>query len=428
MRSRVGGGTVVLGLRENAAQFWLLVLTNAFVGAVVGVERSILPLLAETEFGLASATATLTFLVAFGLAKAGSNLAAGRLVDRVGRRRVLLLGWAFGAPVPLLLAVAPSWSWIVAANVLLGVNQGLAWSATVIMKIDLVGRERRGLAMGLNEFAGYLAVAAAALGAGYLAAAYGPRVAPFLISAAAVAAGLFITLLFVRDTDAHVALEARQIRAAPAWRGAADAVRSRRRALLAANQAGLVNNLNDALAWGLLPLYFASHGLGAAEIGWLAALYPAVWGVGQVGTGALSDRWGRDPLIVGGMLLQAAALVVIAVVGSFGAWLVSAGLLGLGTAAVYPTLIARVADAVAPAQRAGAVGMYRLWRDLGYVAGGLLAGGAADALGARGAILVVAILTGVSGAVAAALLVDRGGGAAEPEDRVADRVRPVHIE
>lgn len=403
---------VVLGLRQNAGQFALLVLVNAFVGAVVGAERSVLPLLADAKFGVASATATLSFLVSFGLAKAAANLLAGELAGRVGRRRILLAGWLLGVPVPLLLMWAPSWSWIVFANLLLGANQGLAWSATIIMKIDLVGPRQRGIAMGLNEFAGYIAVALAALGAGYLAAAYGPETAPFWIAGGAVGLGLLVTLLFVRDTDAHVGLEASDAALAPGAtafipRGAAHRFMHSSWTdpqLRAVNQAGLVNNLNDALAWGLLPLLFAAHGLSAVQIGWLAALYPAVWGITQVGAGALSDRVGRDSLIVAGMFVQAAALTVVALGAGFATWAAGAVLLGLGTAAVYPTLIARVADRTAVRDRASAVGVYRLWRDLGYVAGGLSAGLAADAVGLRGAVLAVAVLTAGSGMIAWRLL------------------------
>jgi predicted MFS family arabinose efflux permease len=400
---------VVLGLRENRVQFSLLVLVNAFVGTMVGVERSVLPLLAEEEYGVGTATAALSFLIAFGLTKAFANFVAGDFAHRIGRRRILLIGWLFAIPVPLLLWWAPSWGWVVFANLLLGINQGLAWSATVIMKIDLVGPKKRGLAMGLNEFAGYLAVAVAALGAGYMAAAYGPRSGPVWIGGAAALLGLVVTLLFVRDTGAHVELE--HAMADQALEGGPDelpaGLRARlwhaswgRRPLFAANQAGLVNNLNDGLAWGLFPLFFAAAGLSVREIGWLAALYPAVWGIAQISTGALSDRTGRRPLIVSGMLLQAVGLGIFAVATGFGAWAFAAVLLGLGTAAVYPTLIAQVSDLVTPRDRASSVGVYRLWRDLGYVAGGLLAGLLADLLGYRVAIGVVAGLTALSGLAA----------------------------
>jgi MFS family permease len=408
---------VTLGLRANAGQFALLVLVNAFVGAMVGVERSVLPTLAETRFGVASATVALTFLVAFGLAKALCNLLAGELATRIGRRRLLLLGWLVGIPVPVLLATAPSWEWIVFANLLLGANQGLAWSATILMKIDLVGPRRRGLAMGLNEFAGYLAVGGAALGAGYLAAAYGPESAPFWIAGGALVLGITLTLAFVRDTGAHLALEAREAEVRDQGAKLPGSAFGRLlhsswtdRQLLATNQAGLVNNLNDALAWGLLPMLLAAEGLDAVRIGWIAALYPAVWGVAQIGTGALSDHVGRDPLIVVGMLVQGAALVLAALAHQFGTWAAASVLLGLGTAAVYPTLIARVADRVRPGDRAAAVGIYRLWRDLGYVVGGLTVGFLADAAGFRGAILVVAGATAASGLLAAALLSERPPG------------------
>ena len=400
--------TPELGIRANANQFTLLILINAFVGAVVGVERSVLPLVATLDFGIGSAVATLSFLVAFGLAKAGANLLAGELAGRVGRKRLLLLGWAFGLPVPFLIAWAPTWAWINAANVLLGVNQGLAWSATVIMKIDLAGPRRRGLAMGLNEFAGYLAVAAAAAGAGYLAARYGPRPAPFWIAEGAAVIGFLLSWLAVRDTSAHAKHEELLLvgeGAAPRrlpdhllprfWKATAG-----QPGLIATSQAGLVNNLNDGVAWGLLPLFFASRGLDASAIGVLAALYPAVWGVGQLAAGPLSDRWGRPPLIVGGMLAQAVALGAFVLARGMPGWLAAAVLLGAGTAAVYPTLIAQVSDLVPAGDRATAVGVYRLWRDLGYVAGALLGGALADALGIAWAILATAMLTVGSGIAA----------------------------
>jgi MFS family permease len=400
---------VQLGLRENWQQFALLVLVNAFVGTMVGVERSVLSILAEDEFGVASATAALSFLVAFGLTKAIANFVAGDFAERIGRRRILLIGWLFALPVPLLLWWAPSWGWVIVANLLLGVNQGLAWSATVIMKIDLVGSRQRGLAMGLNEFAGYLALALAALAAGYMAAEFGPRSGPVWIGGTAALLGLAFTVLFVRDTGAHVELE--HAMAAQAIEGGPDELptgfRARlwhaswaNRPLFATNQAGFVNNLNDGLAWGLFPLFFAAAGLSLREIGWLAALYPAVWGIAQVGTGALSDRTGRRPLIVAGMGLQAVGLGLFALADGFAWWAVAAVILGLGTAAVYPTLIAQVSDLVTPRDRASSVGIYRLWRDLGYVAGGLLAGGLADLLGFRAAITAVAALTALSGVLA----------------------------
>jgi MFS family permease len=409
--------SVRLGLRENILQFAVLVLVNAFVGVMVGVERSVLSILAEEEFGVVSATAALSFLIAFGLTKAVANFVAGDFAHRIGRRRILLIGWLFGLPVPLLLWWAPTWNWVIFANLLLGANQGLAWSATVIMKIDLVGPKQRGLAMGLNEFAGYLAVALAALGAGYVAADFGPRSGMVWIAGAAALLGILFTVLFVRDTGDHVELE--HAIADRTIRGGPDALptgfRARlwyatwaHRPLFAANQAGFVNNLNDGLAWGLFPLFFAASGLSLREIGWLAALYPAVWGITQIGTGALSDRTGRKPLIVVGMTLQAVGLAIFALASGFLWWAAAAVILGFGTGAVYPTLIAQVSDLVTPRDRASGVGVYRLWRDLGYVAGGLLAGVLADLLGFRPTIALVAALTALSGMAAWRILPGSG--------------------
>lgn len=412
---------VVLGLRANAPQFALLVLVNGFVGATVGVERSVLPLLADHRFGVTSQTVLLGFIAAFGLAKAIANYLAGDMAGRIGRRQVLIVGWLIGIPVPLLLMVAPTWSWVIGANVLLGASQGLAWSATVIMKIDLVGPSRRGLAMGLNEAAGYGAVALAALGAGFVAATYGPDRAPFAIALVASLLGLAVSVLWVRDTSDHVTLEARaQIaprsagvarRVAPEGRlGRLAYYTGASRALVGAHQAGLVNNLNDGIAWGLLPLLFLAGGLSVRQIGVLAAVYPGVWGVSQIVTGALGDRdaasGGRRVWIAGGMFAQAVALGTFATTSGLMPWLAAAILLGLGTAAVYPTLLAEVADAVAPRERASAVGTYRLWRDLGYVFGAVLAGALADWMGFRIAIAATAALTALSG-VAAGILLQR---------------------
>ncbi len=401
---------VRLGLRANWQQFALLVVVNAFVGAMVGMERAILPLLAEQEFGLASRVATLSFVASFGLTKALANLLAGRLGDRIGRRRVLLAGWLAGLPVPWLLMWAPSWAWVVAANVLLGVNQGLAWSMTVIMKIDLVGPRQRGLAMGLNEAAGYLAVSLAALATGYVAATYGLRPQPFYLGVVFSGVGLLLSALFVRETQHHADLEARQHFDAsapvPSFREAFVRTSWRDRRLFAVCQAGLVNNLNDGMAWGLFPLFFAALGYGLTQIGWLAALYPAVWGLGQLVTGALSDRIGRRPLIVGGMLLQGVSIGAMLFSEAF-AWQAAAMVgLGIGTAMVYPTLLAVIGDVAHPAWRSTAVGVYRLWRDGGYVVGALLAGVLADLLSISWAIGAIAVLTLLSGMVAAAILAE----------------------
>ena len=393
----------------NWQQFSLLVLINGFVGAMVGLERTVLPLLAEEEFGLASSTVVLSFLVSFGLVKAATNFFAGRLGDLYGRKPILVLGWVVGIPVPLMIMWAPSWAWVVAANVLLGMNQGLAWSTTVIMKIDLAGPRQRGLAMGLNEFAGYLAVALSALGTGYIAAAYGLRPEPFYLGLGFVALGLGLSLVFVKETRGHAALEAEQVDGGPSPPGAAvlstreifAMVSWRHPALSSASHAGLVNNLNDGLAWGLFPLFFAASGLGVANIGILTFVYPFTWGILQLWTGAWSDRVGRKWLIAGGMLVQAAALAAIAMLDGFRGWVGASMLLGLGTAMVYPTLLASIADVAHPSWRGSAVGVYRLWRDSGYAVGGLMAGTLADLFGMRAAIMAVAVLTGLSGLVVA---------------------------
>jgi MFS family permease len=394
---------VRLGLRENLPQFVLLVAVNALVGAMLGQERTVLPLLAEEEFGVTGFTATLTFIAAFGAVKAVTNFFAGTLSDRHGRKPVLVAGWLVGIPVPLLLIWAPAWGWVVAANVLLGVNQGLTWSTTVIMKIDLVGPAKRGLAMGFNEAAGYLAVAATALVTGWIADAHGLRPAPFLLGVAFAGLGLGLSAAFVHETHAHAHHEAEH-RSDPAADGMSTGdvfvlTSFREKALSSASQAGLVNNLNDGLAWGLFPLYFAAEGLGVSDIGVLAAIYPAVWGVGQLVTGGLSDRIGRKPLIAGGMLLQAAAIAWIAATSGFAAWAAGAAALGAGTAMVYPTLLASIGDVAHPRWRARSVGVYRLWRDSGFAVGALTAGILADTVSIEAAIWAVAALTAASGVV-----------------------------
>jgi MFS family permease len=405
-----------LGLRANLGQFSLLVGVNALVGGMIGQERTVLPLLATRVFGLRAVTATLTFILAFGAVKAVTNFFAGMLSDRLGRKPVLLTGWIVGAPVPLLLIWAPSWGWIVFANMLLGVNQGLTWSTTVIMKIDLVGGERRGLAMGLNEAAGYGAVAITALVTGVIAAHAGLRPEPFFLGIAYAGLGLGLSALFVRETHAHVHHEARTLAASElSMRDIFVLTSVRDRALSACSQAGMVNNLNDGLAWGLFPLYFAAAGLSVSRIGVLAALYPAVWGVAQLVTGALSDRVGRKWLIAGGMWLQAVAIGAVAATRSFTPWALAVVLLGLGTAMVYPTLLAAIGDVAHPRWRASAVGVYRLWRDGGFAVGALVAGVTADVAGVRGAIWLVAVLTGLSGGVVAARMYETLGSALASE-------------
>ena len=392
-----------LGLRQNLAQFSLLVLVTAFVGGMVGLERAILPLIAEREFGLVSKSVILSFIVGFGFVKAFTNLAAGRFSDRIGRKGLLVAGWIVGLPVPFMLMWAPSWGWITVANLLLGINQGLCWSTTVIMKIDLVGPQRRGLAMGLNEFAGYFAVAITALASGYIAAAYGLRPAPLYLGIGIAAAGLFLSIFFVRETHGHARHEAKgqggavsvpfkEIFTLTSWRD---------RNLFSCSQAGMVNNLNDGMAWGLFPLFFAAANLSVERIAVLAATYPAVWGVCQLFTGALSDRVGRKWMIACGMWVQAGGIGLIAAASSFSPWMTGAVLLGVGTAMVYPTLLAAIGDVVHPSWRASAVGVYRLWRDAGYAFGALLSGIIADLLGVVWAIAAVGVLTLASGLVVA---------------------------
>jgi len=403
----IGSQSVQLGLRANWEQFTLLVVINAFVGAMVGIERVILPVLAEREFGLASRTAILSFIVSFGFVKAAANLFAGRMGERWGRKRVLVAGWLFALPAPLLIYQAPSWRWVVFANVLLGINQGLCWSTTVIMKIDLVGPERRGFAMGLNEASGYLALSAAAAGSGLLASRLGLRETLFWMGEISAAAGVFLSLVFARETLRHVHLEAKQrnttseqsrfkeILLLTSWKD---------RALFAVSQAGMINNLNDGMAWGLFPLYFAARGLSLDKISFLAALYPAVWGATQLATGTLSDRVGRKWLIAAGMIVQALGIFMMVESSGFLLWSVSMIFLGLGTAMVYPTLLAAVGDVAHPTWRASAVGVYRLWRDSGYAIGAVLAGVLADLFGLRWAISAVGAITLLSGLVVSSVM------------------------
>jgi MFS family permease len=399
-----------LGLRENLGQFSVLVVLNAFVGAMVGLERTVLPLLGEQEFGLTSKTAITSFIVSFGITKAVLNLVAARLSDRVGRKPILIAGWLLALPVPFLIIHAPAWWWVDLANVLLGANQALAWSMTVIMKIDLVGPGRRGLALGLNEFAGYFAVGVMSWVTGYIAAQTALRPQPFYLGIVIAVLGLAIAVLFIRETRGFAQLEAASAPATPEGErpslGRVFYVTSLGNvSLFAACQAGLVNNLNDGMSWGLYPLFFAGYGLGVAGIGVIKAVYPLTWGVLQVATGPLSDRVGRKGLIAGGMIVQAAGIWLTVLLPTYAAWLLGAGLQGLGTAMVYPTLLAAITDHAHPTWRASSLGVYRFWRDLGYAVGALLSGQVADAVGLGAAIHLVAALTLVSGIVVAAAMV-----------------------
>jgi MFS family permease len=404
---------VRLGLRENWRQFALLVLINAFVGGMVGIERTVVPLIGSEEFGIASTTIVVSFIVSFGVIKALANLVSGQLADVWGRKRVLVLGWLVGLPVPFMIMWAPSWGWVVAANALLGINQGLAWSMTVLMKVDLVGPKSRGLAVGLNEFAGYLAVGVTAFLTGYLASRYGLRPVPIYLGVGYAVLGAILSITLVRDTREHVRLEAATAaqQSIPAsFREIFLLTSFRDRNLFAASQAGLVNNLNDGMSWGIFPLFFASFGLGVERIGVLKAIYPATWGILQIATGLLSDRWGRKGLIVAGMWIQSGGLLLTAAMRQFEWWVVGSLLLGLGTAMVYPSLIAAVSDASHPTWRARSLSVYRFWRDLGYAIGALSAGIIADIFGMTWAIGSIAALTFLSGMVVALIMREKVNG------------------
>ena len=394
--AKAGARPIRLGIRANLAQFSLLVGVNGLVGALVGQERTLVPLLGERVFAVGSSTALMLFIVSFGLAKSAANLVAGYLADRIGRRKVLMLGWAFGIPVPIALMLAPAWGWVIAANVLLGINQGLAWSSTVVMKIDLAGPRQRGLAMGLNEFAGYLAVAVSAAASGWLASRYGLRPEPMFLGLAIVGLGLGLSALCVRETTPHVELESGST-PTRSFREVAALGSYRHRGLAAVSRTGLVNNANDALAWGLLPVLLVSQGFSTVQLGAVASIYPAVWGAGQLLTGALSDRLGRRLPIAAGMWTQALALIWFYNGDSFTQMMSAAGLLGLGTALTYPALLAAVGDLAAPSWRAAAVGIYRTWRDGGYVVGAITAGLVADLFDIHAALLAVAGATALSG-------------------------------
>jgi MFS family permease len=402
--------SIRLGLLENWQQFTLLVIVNAFVGAMVGLERTVVPLIAEADFGLTSKSLTLSFIVSFGIVKALANLFAGRLSDRLGRKRILVTGWLFALPVPFLIIFAQSWGWIVLANLLLGVNQGLCWSTTVIMKIDLVGSKQRGLAMGLNEFAGYLALSISALATGYLAATYGLRPVPFLPGIVFALSGLILSIFFIHETHYHARQEA-QASVLPLVPSSSSQTPSfseiflltswKDRALFAVSQAGMVNNMNDGMVWGLMPLLLIRAGISIEQIALIAAVYPGVWSMSQLITGTLSDRWGRKWMIATGMWVQSIGIAFFVIGSGFWVWLAGAVLLGIGTAMVYPTLLAAVSDIAHPSWRASAVGVYRLWRDAGYAVGALVAGVLADALGIPFAVTAIAALTFLSGMIVA---------------------------
>jgi MFS family permease len=398
---------IKLGLRENWQQFSLLILVNAFVGGMVGIERTVVPLIGSVEFGIESTTLITSFIVSFGVVKAFANLISGQLADTWGRKNVLVVGWLLGLPVPFIIVAAPSWEWIIAANALLGLSQGFAWSMTVIMKVDLVGPKSRGLAVGLNEFAGYLAVGITAFLTGYLASRYGLRPTPIYLGIGYAIVGTALSIFLIRDTRQHVQLESSQLAATShviSFREVFAITTFKNRNLAAASQAGLVNNLNDGMSWGIFPLFFTTLGLGIERVGILKAVYPIVWGLGQIFTGPLSDRWGRKGLIVAGMWLQAVGLFMTAQTANYGWWIIASVLLGLGTAMVYPSLVAAVSDASHPTWRARSLSVYRFWRDLGYAIGALGAGVIADNFGFVTAILAVATVTFASGVVVALVM------------------------
>lgn len=390
--------TIQLGLKENWQQFTLLVFVNAFVGGMVGLERSILPQIAEFEFGIAAKTAILSFIVVFGIVKAITNYYTGALANKLGRRNLLIIGWLFAIPIPFILMYANSWNWIIAANVLLGINQGLAWSSTVVMKIDLVGEKQRGFAMGLNEFAGYIAVAVVAFITGWIATEFGIRPYPFYLGFLLVGLGLLLSIFFIKDTRGHVAAEAQSNKVLKlknifwdtTWRD---------RSLGSVSQAGLINNLNDGMAWGIFPILLASKGFSLDQIGIIVAVYPSVWGIGQLFTGKMADNYPKKNLLFLGMLLQAIALMLFAWSTTMTHYVLLSSLLGWGTAMVYPTFLASIAENTHPQDRAKSIGVFRLWRDLGYAVGAILTGIIADKISLVAAILFIAVLTFLSALV-----------------------------
>tara|TARA_R110002012_G_scaffold72196_1_gene184644 strand:+ start:663 stop:1907 length:1245 start_codon:yes stop_codon:yes gene_type:complete len=389
---------IKLGLKENWKQFSLLVLVNAFVGGMVGLERSILPEIAEKEFGIAATSAILSFIVVFGVVKAISNYYAGALANRFGRKNLLVLGWIFAIPIPFILIYAENWNWIIAANVLLGINQGLAWSSTVVMKIDLVGEKQRGFAMGLNEFAGYFAVAVVAFLTGWIASEYGVRPYPFYLGIGLMILGLLFSIFLIKDTRHHVAKE----------EGSSDMLRLKNifwdttwkdKNLGSVSQAGLINNLNDGMAWGLFPILLSGKGFNLEQIGIVTALYPAVWGIGQLFTGRMADIFSKKNMLFMGMLLQAIVLVILVWAETMTHFVILSSLLGWGTAMVYPTFLATIADNTHPQDRAKSIGIFRLWRDLGYAIGAILTGVIADLVSIEAAIMLIGILTLISAGI-----------------------------
>lgn len=383
---------IQLGLKENWQQFTILVIVNAFVGGMIGLERTIFPQFAESVFGVESKTAILSFITAFGLSKAIANYYTGRLANRFGRKNLLLFGWILALPIPFILIYAPSWNWVILANLLLGISQGLTWSSTVVMKIDLVGEKDRGLAMGLNEFAGYFAVGLVAFLTGYIANSYGVRPYPFYLGIVLAVLGLLFTLFWVKDTRTFVQKELANDKTAE-FDNVFLETTFKHKTLSTVTQAGLVNNLNDGMIWGLLPMLLLSLKYNNEDIGLITALYPTVWGIGQLFTGKMSDHYSKKSMLFWGMFLQGLAILLLPFVKDFYGLSFLSMVLGLGTALVYPTFLSTIAQATNPKQRAESIGTFRLWRDLGYSFGAILSGLIADFFGITAAILWIGVLT-----------------------------------
>ncbi|MEJ1223971.1 MFS transporter [Sediminicola sp. 1XM1-17] len=390
--------SIQLGLKENWPQFTILVIVNAFVGGMVGLERTIIPKFAELEFGVASKTAILSFIVAFGITKAVTNYFTGKLANRLGRKNLLVLGWIIALPIPLLLINAPSWNWVIFANILLGINQGLTWSSTVVMKIDLVGDKNRGLAMGINEFAGYFAVGVVAFLTGIIAQRYGVTPYPFYLGIGIAIIGLLLSVFFVKDTRQFVDQEQKSTETSTLENVFLE-TSFKDKTLSSITQAGLVNNLNDGMIWGLLPILLLSMSYDSKSIGIIAAIYPAVWGIGQLFTGKMADHYSKKGMLFWGMLLQGLAILLIPYFTGFYQLASIAALLGLGTALVYPTFLSAIAEATSPKQRAESIGVFRLWRDLGYAVGAIVSGVIADLFGVEYAVLTIGALTVLSSLV-----------------------------
>jgi MFS family permease len=389
---------VLPGLKENWKQFTLLVVVNAFVGGMIGMERTIFPQFAAQEFGISSKSAILSFIVAFGVTKAIANYFTGKLANRFGRKKLLIAGWLLAIPVPVMLIYANNWNWVIVANIFLGFSQGLTWSSTVVMKIDLVGERNRGLAMGLNEFAGYAAVGLVAYLTSQIAGEYGITPYPFYLGIFIAVTGFILSAVWVKDTRSFVKKESESVQPAPIEHIFSD-TSFKHKTLSAVTQAGLVNNMNDGMIWGLLPLFLLSLDISQSQLGIITAIYPTVWGVGQLFTGKMSDVYSKKAMLFWGMMMQGIAILIIPFVKDYAVLALLSALLGLGTALVYPTFLTTIASVTSPTQRAEVIGIFRLWRDLGYAIGAIFSGIIADVFGIVTAIILIGILTIVSSLV-----------------------------